>query len=111
MSSRLDWHGDRIQALIREAAERGLAKGADIVADTAQQRVPEQTGELKRSQRVEAEGLRAVIAYDDSKAAAAHENLTVSYRRGRQSKFLESAAHDRRADVRDAVADEIRNVL
>lgn len=112
MSANLEWHGEEITRLIEEAASKGLGNGADKVAETSQDRVPYLTGELKRSQHVDKEHLRASIYYTDSKAAAAHENFhRRRYRNGKQAKFLESAADDHREDVVRDVADEIRRVL
>jgi hypothetical protein len=109
----LKWHGAEVRRLIEAAAARGVGEGADIIARTSQDRVPEMTGELKR--KVQKDGTRAVVAYTDSKAAAAHENLTVNYRQhknpGARAKYLESAAQDKRGDVLDAIADSIRRVL
>jgi len=107
----LEWHGDRVEALIDEAGARGVSDGIDMIAETSQERVLYMTGELSRSNRTEKRGLEAVTGYTDSKAVGAHENLAVTPRRGRRAKFLESAANDRRDDVRDAIADHIRKVL
>jgi hypothetical protein len=111
----LRWNGDAVQRLIEAAAAKGVGDAADLIADESQRRVPEMTGELKRSQGVHKDGLHAVVHYGDNKAAAAHENLTVNYRRrrnpGARAKFLESAANDKSGEVRDAVADAIRRVL
>lgn len=108
----LTWHGEEIEKLIYEAASKGLGDGADEVAQTSQDRVPYETGDLMDSQHVEKEDLRAVIYYTDDKAAAAHENLhRRHYHHGRRAKFLESAADDHRDDVLRHVADEIRRVL
>lgn len=107
----LDWHGDRVLALIEAAAAKGVGDGIDLIADESQERVLVQTGELKRSNKTIKQGLQAVTGYTDSKAAAAHENLTVTPRNGKQAKFLESAANDRSADVLAAVAEHIKRVL
>lgn len=111
MPSRLDWHGERCEALIVEAAGRGLGDALGIVAESSQDKVPVQTGELKRSQFTDRDGLRGVVGYTDSKAAAAHENLTVNLRNGKEPKFLESAVNENRARIEAAVTDAIRSVL
>jgi hypothetical protein len=113
--SGLRWHGDAITKLIEQAAMRGLDDGIDKIGETSQERVPVQTGELKRSGRTSRQGLTVGYYYTDSKAAAAHENLTVNYRTRRQAnaqaKFLESAGRDRGPDALRDVADAIRKVL
>jgi hypothetical protein len=111
----LDWHGDRVLAVIEAAAAQGVSDGIDLIAETAKTRVLVQTGELRRSQRTEKHGLQAVTGFTDSKAVGAHENLAVNVHQNRnpqaQAKFLESAAADRRGDVRDTIADHIRRAL
>lgn len=107
----LKWHGAEIRRLVEEAAHKGLVQAAKEVADEARDRTPVMTGDLVKSQRRETQGLRAVIAYSDNKAAAAHENLAVNYRFGKQSKFLESAANDKRDDIVRAIADSIRDAI
>lgn len=111
MPSHLEWHGREILQLIEAAGHRGVVKGIKAIAETSQERVLVQTGELKRSQRRQTKGLQGVVGYTDSKAVGAHENLTVTPRNGKQAKFLESAAHDRGDDVLALIAEEIRKVL
>lgn len=111
MPSRLEWHGEEAEARIVAAAARGLADALDIVADSSQEKVPVQTGELKRSKFTDQDGLRGVVGYKDSKAAAAHENLTAKLRNGKQAKFLETAAAENRARIQAAVSDAVRRVL
>lgn len=111
MASRLEWNGERCEAVIREAAERGLADALDIVSDASQEKVPVMTGELKRSNFTDQDGLRGVVGYKDSKAAAAHENLTARLRNGKQAKFLETAAAENRARIEATIADAVRRVL
>lgn len=111
MASHLDWHGERVLALLEAAAAKGVGDGIDMIAETSQDRVLVQTGELKRSNKTIKQGTQAVTGYTDSKAAAAHENLAVTPRNGKRAKFLESAAADRREDVVRAIAEHIRKVL
>lgn len=111
MASRLEWHGDRVMAALDAAGTRGVSDGIDMIAETSQNRVLVQTGELKRSQGTDKQGLSGSVYYTDSKAVGAHENLTVTPRRGKQAKFLESAANDRREDIVRAIAEEIRRIL
>lgn len=108
----LKWYGPEVERVIYEAGGRGIGEGADQIAETSQDKVPVQTGELKRSQGVHKDGLHAVVHYDDNKAAAAHENVHgYTYRNGKQAKFLELAAQERRDDVLQTVAEHIRSVL
>lgn len=111
MPSRLEWHGEECQALILGAAGRGLGDALGIVAESSDDKVPVQTGELKRSRYTDRDGLRGVVGYTDSKAAAAHENLSVNLRNGKQAKFLESAVLENLARIEAAVAESVRSVL
>lgn len=111
----VDWYGDETNALVDAAVARGLGKGLDMVAETSQDYVLVQTGELKRSQGTSQDGNEGTVYYTDSKAVGAHENLTVTPHRNRnpqaRAKFLELAMAERDGDVKDAIADEIRKVL
>lgn len=107
----VDWHGDEIDPLIEAAIGRGITKGLNAISETSQDRVLVQTGELKASHFTSASGMTGSVGYTDSKAVGAHENLTVTPRRGKQAKFLESALHERGDDAVRAIADEIRDVL
>lgn len=112
MASRLEWHGNEVRRLIEEAGHKGLVEAVAEVAKEARQRTPVMTRDLVRSQRRETKGLTGVIYYTDSKAAAAHENLHErTYRNGKQAKFLESAANDKRDDVVRLIAEHIKGVL
>ena len=112
MGHKLTWNGTAVKRLIEAAGTRGLREGNRQIRQTSQDRVPVQTGDLKGSLRHETSGLTSRITYTDSKAAAAHENLHHrTYRNGKQSKFLESAARDKRDEVLEAVADSIRKAL
>jgi HK97 gp10 family phage protein len=44
---------DRIRAGLPEAIERGIERGANLIADLARQLAPEKTGDLKRSIEVQ----------------------------------------------------------
>jgi hypothetical protein len=111
----LRWFGPQVTQLIEQAAMRGLDDGIDKISETSQERVPVESGALKRSGRTSRQGLTVGYYYTDPKAAAAHENLTVNYRTRRQAqaraKFLESAGRDRGPDALRDVADAIRKVL
>lgn len=108
----LKWYGPKVMAAINAAGARGVGDGIDMIMETSQDRVPVMTRDLKNSKKTEKNGLQAVGGYTDSKAAAAHENVHGHvYRNGKVPKFLESAARDRRDDVIDAIAAEIRKVL
>ena len=72
-----------VEKLLRRALKEGADAMADSIHEEADERVPQDTGALKRSGRVEKvrdpEGESRAIAYGDQKApyaASVHERLT-----------------------------------
>lgn len=111
----VNWHGDEAVVRVDAAIARGVGKGLDMIAETSQDYVLVQTGELKRSQGTSQDGNSGTVYYTDSKAVGAHENLTVTPHRNRnpqaRAKFLELAMAERDGDVKDVIGDEVRRVL
>lgn len=111
----VEWYGERAEAAVEAAIRRGVGKGLDMIAETSQDGVLEQTGELKRSQGTSQDGDSGTVFYTDSKAVGAHENLTVTPNRrrnpGARAKFLELALAERADEVVDAIGDEVRRAL
>ena len=107
----VDWYGERAEAAVDAAVARGIPKGLDLIAETSQDYVLVQTGELKRSQGTSSDGDSGTVFYTDSKAVGAHENLTVTPRNGKRAKFLEIALAERGDEAIDAIADEVRRAL
>ena len=107
----IEWHGERAEAAVDAAVARGIARGLRMIAETSQDYVLVQTGELKRSQGTSQDGDSGSVYYTDSKAVGAHENLTVTPRNNKRAKFLEIALAERGDDAVDAIRDEVRKVL
>jgi hypothetical protein len=107
----VEWHGELAVEAADAAIARGVSRGLDMIAETSQDRVLVDTGELKNSQNQSQDGNSGTVYYTDSKAVGAHENLTVTPRRGKRAKFLESALNDRRDDVGRAIGEELRKAL
>ena len=106
---------------IKRAAFKGLSDGADLVLETSQQRVPvlseadqskgRVSGELKAGAHTipdEADG-RVAIKYEGPYAAYIHEHMDFKHPNGGQAKYLESALNEKRDQVIQMVADEIRS--
>lgn len=112
MPVRMEWHGERAEAEIDAAITRGIDAGLEPIAETSQDRVLVEWGDLWRSQRTSVAGNVGAVTYTDSKAVGAHENLAVTPQKpGTRAKFLESALEDRKDDALRAIADKLRDAL
>jgi hypothetical protein len=107
----------QMKALIREAAAEGLTEAAEHVQTVARERTPDDPGtggdDLRASITVEpaTEGNLESAVYTDSEYALyQHENLTLAHPTG-QSKFLETATLDSRADVEKIVGAAVKRKL
>lgn len=97
-------------AAIKAGETAGLTAVLDEVLDVSQRLVPVDTGELKRSGRVQVSGNEGAVFYTDSKAVGAHEDLRGRNRTG-QAKFLEQPLMDAPTAKAERVAAEIRSRL
>ncbi|MBN2880005.1 MAG: HK97 gp10 family phage protein [Clostridia bacterium] len=90
---------DRIVDEIETALNDALMEGAENIAAESKKNVPEDTGELKESCKVEASGhLEAEVIYDAVYAARIHEDMNMRHRKG-QAKFLEDAFNNMAGSV------------
>lgn len=79
---------------------RALPGAADIILKDSNRRVPEDTGDLKRSGKVVPAGAeRVAVTYTDGAAVPAHEKLEVTPANGRERKYLENAMNGTKAGV------------
>lgn len=92
-------------------ASAGILAGLKIIGADADERVPVDTGSLRDSQVIAVDGNTGGIGYTDPKAVAAHENLAVQLRDGREPKYLEAAVDANRPAVLAAVAVALRPQL
>ena len=102
----------RVEQVVREAAERGLRKGGDIVLAESNRHVPvEPDRKLLESGKVTQDGTTVAVAYDTPYAVIQHERMNYHHDPGRHAKFLEKAALAKRREVEEAVAAEVRRAL
>lgn len=101
---------DRIKASKRDAAARGLRKGAEHVLQVSRERVPIEEGTLERSGQasVDEQHLRAAVSYNTKYAVKQHEDMTLHHDAGREAKYLERPMASERDVVRRLIADEMR---
>ena len=96
----------------RTAIARALPDAADIILKDSNRRVPEDTGDLKRSGKVvEVSAEKVAVTYTDRGAVAAHEKLEVTPANGRERKYLESAMNGTKSEVRAALIAAAKRVL
>lgn len=73
----------------RRLASEGLQRGLEHVLAEANKLVPLDEGTLRRSGRVDVNGLEGSISYDTVYAVRQHEELTWRHLPGRSAKYLE----------------------
>lgn len=107
----------QIKNLLHGAAAEGLTEAADHVKKVAQERTPDDPatggGDLRSSLTVDpatASSLESKVYTDSEYALYQHENLTLAHPTG-QSKYLETAALDSRADVEQIIGAAVRRKL
>lgn len=110
----MSWGGARVRAAVRRAAADGVEAGARLVFEASQLAVPEDTGGLKESAKVKADGLQAEITYGeglpDPRAVIVHEKLDLHHDDG-TAKYLENPTNAAADRVRSIIAAAIRRKL
>ena len=93
MPSSMKWNGAKAKAAVREGGADGIEAAGRELFEATQQAVPEATGALKRSGKLNVDGLHAEITYgeglSDSRAAFVHEKLEIRHPNG-SAKYLEN---------------------
>lgn len=94
---------------VRGAEEQALQDLADAVLQAAQQAVPVDEGDLRRSGKVTVKGRTARVSFSGPYAVRQHEDLTAKHDRG-SAKYLETPGNEvvRRALPR--VAAKLRDI-
>jgi hypothetical protein len=92
------------------AAEDGAKDAADVIKQDAIERAPAETGELRNSCQVDADGLEATIYFDTPYAIAQHEEIDWNHEIG-EAKYLENAAIAKREVAGAVIAEAIRQAL
>lgn len=91
-----------VRSRLEKAARRGAAAALAFLAAEAKNRTPVETGRLRDSCQVWAEGMGGAVVYTAPYAAARHE-------RREGGKFLENACWD--PAVRAAMGEEVRKAF
>jgi hypothetical protein len=93
------------------AIQAGLQDAADAVLVAAKEGAPVLTGALRDSGNNAVEGTTAAVGFTDSKAIAAHEDLTSHVRNGKRAKFLELALQENADRAATLIASRVRGGL
>lgn len=93
-----------------EATEEGLYAAGLIIEKDSIKRTPRDTGHLRNTAYVNAQGKKVQVGYSAEYAPAVHENLNAHHGVG-EPKFLEHAAQAREKEALAAVADAIKAAI
>jgi len=94
----------RAKGMIGGNVERGMVMGGQFLQRCSQQVVPVLTGNLKGSadtRNVGGKGfdVDVVVSYGAEYAIYVHENVFARHKSGKQAKFLEQPARERRGEI------------
>jgi ketosteroid isomerase-like protein len=110
--ARMSWQGGRLWgARGRRLASEGLQRALEHTLGEANKLVPLDEGTLRRSGRVDVDGLNGVITYDTVYAVRQHEELTWKHLPGRQAKYLEQPMNTERDVMLQLMAVPLRRWL
>lgn len=90
----------KAKAAIKLSMAEGVKKCAEVILKKSQVYVPVDTGDLKRSGRVEVSGsgmgAKAAVIYRDPVAVIVHEDMEAQHAPPTQAKFVERAVRESR---------------
>ncbi|MFD3574773.1 minor capsid protein [Streptomyces sp. NPDC058644] len=110
--ARMNWQGGRLWgARGRRLASEGLQRALEHTLGEANKLVPLDEGTLRRSGRVDVDGLNGAISYDTVYAVRQHEELTWKHLPGRQAKYLEQPMNSEREVMLQLMAVPLRRWL
>lgn len=112
-SVRMQWHGDRCEAIIHGATGDGLQLAAEHLLAEANKIVPIEEHILEASGHpdIDRQALEASVSYDTPYAVVQHERLDYRHDPGRQAKYLETPFNTEAATLQALVALPIRKAL
>lgn len=106
----LTWNGGTIAAAVKQAEQRGVRLAAEHLRTTAVQQTPLETGTLRNSAQVTADGTKAAVSYNTKYAVKQHEELGYAHKDGK-AKYLESATVTERSKMLDIIGQQIKGAL
>lgn len=111
--TRLTSHAGELTALVRDAAANAVADVAEDALTEANDRVPVDEGDLRRSGEATPfpEQLAAAITYDTPYAVKQHEDPTIRHPRQGEHHFLEKAIEDNKDRYFQYISDRIQRAV
>lgn len=106
----LKWNGDALTRAVSEASKQGVRLAAEHLRTVAVQRTPLETGTLRNSAKVTADGTRAAVSYNTKYAVKQHEELGYAHKDG-QAKYLESATVSEKETMLQIIGQQIKGAL
>lgn len=110
---KLKWYGKDVQDDVKAAGTDGLKDASQMLLDESNKIAPIEEGALIGSGEtdVDSNKLEASVFYDTPYAVRQHEDMSLSHKNGRQSKFLESAYKQNIQHIRDYLAKAMKEKL
>ena len=107
--SSVKWHEGPVSNALRKGAQAGIQAALENLLQASNARLPVDSGALRASGRVSAEGLAGCVSYNTPYAVAQHERRDFRHPAGGKPKFLEDAVND--PALRNTAADRVAQHL
>jgi len=109
-SVRMEWNGNRVEAIIQDATVDGLGKAAEHLLGESRRIVPIEEATLERSgvASVDPARMMSAVSFDTVYAVRQHEELTWRHDAGRSAKYLERPMHEQAPVIQQIIAAEVR---
>ncbi|QMV84093.1 HK97 gp10 family phage protein [Corynebacterium hindlerae] len=101
----------KITGAIKKNAEKAAFMGAQHLRKEAVELTPVDTGTLRNSAKVTADGNQAAVSYSTPYAARQHEEVGWNHPEGGQAKFLETAMINEAPTIARIIANTITKGL
>jgi hypothetical protein len=106
---RVSWHPQAAEALAGHLAHEATERGAHILLDAAQRRVPYATGNLASSAEMAAgEGADVAVGWSADYARYLHAHPEWQFQGGRSGRWVEEAEHEAAAEIGAVMAESFR---
>jgi hypothetical protein len=108
-----NWN-DHVSDDVKKAALKGLKIAGEVALEESNRLVPHDTGMLhitKGALIEDEKNLTVTISYNTPYAVRLHENPQYNFRNGRQGKWLEKALQNNEQQLRQIVADAIKEAM
>lgn len=113
MPDELEWHGEKVLAILNGTNLEGLELGAEHLLQVSSDRAPLEEGDLARSGTAtsDPQELAAAVAFDRPYAVRQHEELTWRHDQGRTAKYLEDPMNEEQETLLELIAGPSQDAL